>query len=159
MAFLTPWRWYHWIRVSSAGRGVWRNWYGHCPSSVPSSAYLVSVWHLSPGLTLYLPPSPRHLPCSHWYLLSLSRGWQNKVLGGLVPLSSAWIFNCVFFLPFQKVTGAAGGALPKRSNGKLFLGIVSSYFHTVLVSSPDVSVSAFNLVLSLAWCFRWDYFF
>lgn len=42
-----------------------------------------------------------------------------------------WIFNC-FFLSFQKVPGASGGALPKRRNAKLFLGIVSSCFHAVL---------------------------
>lgn len=42
-----------------------------------------------------------------------------------------WIFNC-FFLSFQKVPGASGGALPKRRNAKLFLGIVNSCFHTVL---------------------------
>lgn len=33
---------------------------------------------------------------------------------------------------FQKVPGASGGALPKRRNAKLFLGIVNSCFHTVL---------------------------
>ncbi|NXU08997.1 UBP13 hydrolase, partial [Pardalotus punctatus] len=32
----------------------------------------------------------------------------------------------------EKVPGASGGALPKRRNAKLFLGIVSSCFHTVL---------------------------